>query len=110
MKNGIDGTTQVPKDRKEWNIADKLAIQNNAKAKKILICGIGPDEYNRISSYQDAKAIWETFQTAHEGTTQLKKSKIDNLNRQYELFQMAEGKQSKRCTPGSLLSLMKSTH
>ena len=27
----------------------------------------------------------------HEGTTQVKKSKIDNLNRQYELFRMAEG-------------------
>ena len=91
MKNGIDGTTQVPKDRKEWNVADKLAIQNNAKAKKILICGIGPDEYNRISSCQDAKAIWETLQTAHEGTTQVKKSKIDNLNRQYKLFRMTKG-------------------
>ena len=83
MKNGFDGTTQVAKDRKEWNAADKLAIQNNSKAKKILICEIGPDEYNRISSCQDAKAIWETLQTAHEGTTQVKKSKIDNLNRQY---------------------------
>ena len=91
MKNGIDGTTQVPNDRKEWNATDKLAIQNNAKAKKIWICGIGPDEYNRISSCQDAKAIWETLQTAHEGTTQVKKSKIDNLNRQYELFRMTEG-------------------
>ena len=89
-EEGIDGTTQVPKDRKEWNVVDKLAIQNNAKAKKILICGIGLDEYNRISSCQDAKAIWETLQTAHEGTTQVKRSKIDNLNRQYELFRMTE--------------------
>ena len=31
------------------------------------------------------------MQTAHEGTTQVKKSKIDNLNRQYELFRMTEG-------------------
>ena len=59
MKNRIDETTQVPNDRKERNAADKLAIQNNAKAKKILICGIGLDEYNRISSCQDAKAIWK---------------------------------------------------
>jgi len=91
MKTGTDGVTKIPKERKEWDVADKLAIQNNAKAKKILICGIGPDEYNRISSCQDAKAIWETLQTAHEGTTQVKKSKVDNLNRQYELFRMAEG-------------------
>ncbi|XP_069151168.1 uncharacterized protein [Solanum lycopersicum] len=91
MKTATDGITKIPKERKEWNVDDKLAIQNNAKAKKILICGIGPDEYNRISLCQDAKAIWETLQTAHEGTTQVKKSKIDNLNRQYELFRMAAG-------------------
>ncbi|XP_049373409.1 uncharacterized protein LOC125838374 [Solanum verrucosum] len=71
MKKGDDGVPLVPKERKEWDVADKLAIQNNAKAKKILICGIGSlDEYNRISSCEDAKSIWETLQTAHEGTTQ----------------------------------------
>ena len=26
MKNGTNGTIQVPKDRKEWNVADKLEI------------------------------------------------------------------------------------
>lgn len=50
MKKGADGVTMVPKERKEWDAADKLAIQNNAKSKKILICGIGLDENNRISS------------------------------------------------------------
>ena len=34
MKNRIYGTTKVPKDRKECNDVDKLAIQNNAKEKK----------------------------------------------------------------------------
>ncbi|XP_069144608.1 uncharacterized protein [Solanum lycopersicum] len=87
MKNGIDGTTQVPKDRKEWNFADKLVIQNNAKAKKILICGIGLDEYNRISSCQDAKAIWETLQTAHEGTTQ--ESKVEAITEARDLDKLA---------------------
>ena len=57
MMMGTDGTTQVPKDRKEWKAEDKIAIQNNAKAKKILICGIGPDEYNRISTCSNAKTI-----------------------------------------------------
>ena len=77
MKTATDEITKIPKERKEWNAEHKLAIYNNAKAKKILICGIGPDEYNWISFCQDAKAIWETLQTAHEGTTQVKKSKIE---------------------------------
>ena len=31
------------------------------------------------------------MQTVHEGTTQVKKSKIDNFNRQYKLFRMTKG-------------------
>ncbi|XP_055800421.1 uncharacterized protein LOC129869858 [Solanum dulcamara] len=90
MKTSADGKDQVPKDRKEWDVADKIAIQNNAKARKVLTCGIELDEYNRISSFQDAKQIRDTLQTTHEGTTVVKKAKIDNLNRQYELFKIKE--------------------
>lgn len=90
MKLGEDGKTQVPKGRLEFDDNDKINVQNNAKAKKILICGIGPDEYNRISPCTTAKEIWDTLQTAHEGISQVKKSKIDVLNRKYELFRMKE--------------------
>ncbi|XP_019244387.1 PREDICTED: uncharacterized protein LOC109224256 [Nicotiana attenuata] len=62
----------------------------NFKAKKILVCGIGPDEYNRISACESAKEIWEDLQTAHEGTTQVKQSKTDMLTTEYELFKMEE--------------------
>lgn len=81
MKNGPMPNTWVPKESPEWDAADKLAIPNNAKAKKILIYGISPDEYNEVCACLDAKAIWDTLQITHEGTTQVKKDKIDNLNR-----------------------------
>ncbi|XP_047264086.1 uncharacterized protein LOC124896565 [Capsicum annuum] len=61
------------------------------RPKKILICGIGLDEYNRISSCATAKEIWDTLQEVHEGTSQVKKSNIDVLNRKYKLFRMKEG-------------------
>ncbi|XP_070009672.1 uncharacterized protein [Nicotiana sylvestris] len=76
----------VPKLRKEYNDADRKVIQKNFRAKNILICGIGPDEYNRISAYQYAKEIWEALQTAHEGTTQVKQLKIDMLTTEEKLF------------------------
>ncbi|XP_075074766.1 uncharacterized protein LOC142162323 [Nicotiana tabacum] len=56
--------------RKEYNDADRKDIEKNFRAKKILVCGIGPNEYNRISACQSVKEIWEALQTAHEGTTQ----------------------------------------
>ncbi|XP_075107044.1 uncharacterized protein LOC142180026 [Nicotiana tabacum] len=90
MKTGCKGTITVPKTRKEYNDDDKKSIEKNFRAKKIVICVIGPDEYNRISACLSAKEIWEALQTAHEGTTQVKQSKIDMLTTEYELFNMKE--------------------
>ncbi|XP_070047503.1 uncharacterized protein [Nicotiana tomentosiformis] len=89
-KNLGDPAVAIPKTRKEFNDVDRKAIENNFRAKKILVCGIGPDEYNRISACQSAKKIWEALQTAHEGTTQVKQSKIDMLTTEYELFRMKD--------------------
>ncbi|XP_070025816.1 uncharacterized protein [Nicotiana sylvestris] len=41
-----------------------------------------------ISAYETAKEICEALQTAHEGTTHVKQSKIDMLTTEYELFRM----------------------
>nr|XP_009592669.1 uncharacterized protein LOC104089462 [Nicotiana tomentosiformis]XP_016500906.1 PREDICTED: uncharacterized protein LOC107819318 [Nicotiana tabacum] len=60
-----DPAVTVPKTRKEFNDADRKAIEKNFRAKKILVC-------------------------AHEGTTQVKQSKIDMLTTEYELFRMKD--------------------
>ncbi|XP_075077457.1 uncharacterized protein LOC142164151 [Nicotiana tabacum] len=87
-KNLSDPAVAIPMMRKEFNDANRNALEKNFCAKKILVCGIGPDEYNRISTCQSAKEIWEALQTAHEGTTQVNQSKIDMLTTEYELFIM----------------------
>ena len=58
----------VPKEKSEYNEADYKMLEKNAKAKFILICGLGPDEYNRISNCTTAKQIWDTLMNAHEET------------------------------------------
>ncbi|XP_070045886.1 uncharacterized protein [Nicotiana tomentosiformis] len=90
MKTIGETAMTVPKTRKEYNDADFKAIEKNFRAKKILVYGIGADEYNRISACQSAKELWEALQTAHEGTTQVKQSKIDMLSTEYELFRMKD--------------------
>ncbi|XP_075095489.1 uncharacterized protein LOC142173744 [Nicotiana tabacum] len=72
MKTIGESPVTVPKTRKEYNNAERKAIEKNFRAKKILVCGIRPDEYNGISACQSAKEIWEALQTAHEGITQVK--------------------------------------
>ncbi|XP_070028795.1 uncharacterized protein [Nicotiana sylvestris] len=54
------------------------------------MCGIGPHEYNRVSACDTTKEIWEALQTVHEGTIQVKQSKIDMLTTEYELFRMKD--------------------
>ncbi|XP_070039393.1 uncharacterized protein [Nicotiana tomentosiformis] len=90
MKTIGEPAVTVPKSRKEYNDADRKAIEKNFRAKKILVCGIGPDEYNRIYACQYAKEIWEALQTAHEGTTEVKQSNIDMLTTEYEVFRMKD--------------------
>ena len=80
----------IPKKPKEFNAEDFRIMEKNAKAKKLLYFGLGPDEYTRISEHESAKEIWDALQVAHEGTSQVKQSRIELLMRKYELFEMGD--------------------
>ncbi|XP_069152827.1 uncharacterized protein [Solanum lycopersicum] len=84
-------TITVPKPRQKYDEADGKKIEKGFKAKTLLVCGIGPDEYNRVSACEFAKEIWDCLKTSHEGTEQVKESKIDMLTSRYENFKMKEG-------------------
>ncbi|XP_070013873.1 uncharacterized protein [Nicotiana sylvestris] len=45
----------MTKTSKEYTDTDRKAVEKNFRAKKILVCGIGPEEYNRISACDTAK-------------------------------------------------------
>ncbi|XP_069153765.1 uncharacterized protein [Solanum lycopersicum] len=84
-------TITIPKPRQKYDEADRKKIEKGFKAKTLLVCGIGPDEYNRVSAYESANEIWDCLKSAHEGTEQVKESKIDMLTSRYENFKMKEG-------------------
>ncbi|XP_075087750.1 uncharacterized protein LOC142169743 [Nicotiana tabacum] len=74
LKKNIEGV-DMPKTRADCTAEDLKKWEKNAKAKKWLICGFSPDEYIRIQGCSTAKQIWDTLQVAHEGTTQVKRSR-----------------------------------
>ncbi|XP_070030757.1 uncharacterized protein [Nicotiana sylvestris] len=78
------------KTSKYYTDADRKAVEKIFRAKKILVCEIGPEEYNRITACDTAKEIWVALQTSYEGTTQVKQSKIDMFTTEYELFRMKD--------------------
>lgn len=52
-----DVTLNVPKIIRKYAKTDKRMIEKNFKANKLLECGIGPNEYNKISAWEIAKEI-----------------------------------------------------
>jgi len=74
----------------EFDAKDFKKMEKNANAKKLLYFGLGPDEYTCISECESAKDIWDALQVAHEGTNQLKQSRIKLLMRKFELFEMGD--------------------
>ena len=70
----------------EWE--EKRLVQYNLKAKNIITYALGMDEYFRVSNCKSAKDMWDTLQVTHEGTTDVKRSRINTLTHEYELFRM----------------------
>ncbi|XP_070039189.1 uncharacterized protein [Nicotiana tomentosiformis] len=81
----------MPKTRADCNTKDLKKWEKNVKAKKWLVCGLSLDKYSRIQGCSTAKQIWDTLQVAHEGTTQVKRTKRTLLYFQYENFAMKDG-------------------
>jgi len=97
IKNGsliptkvIEDGSIVHKQPDEFNADDFKMMEKNAKTKKLLYFGLSLDEYTRTSECESAKDIWDALQVAHEGTNQVKQSRIELLMTKYELFEMGD--------------------
>ncbi|XP_075092133.1 uncharacterized protein LOC107832674 [Nicotiana tabacum] len=66
-------------------------VQVNAKARNLLYNAISGEEYERISSCDTIKEMWDKSEVTYEGTNKVKETHINMLVHDYELFQMKEG-------------------
>ena len=67
MKATKDCKTILKKPQEFNSNAFKL-MEKNAKAKKLLYFGLGPNEYTHISECESVKEIWDALRVAYEGT------------------------------------------
>ena len=68
MKTTEDGKT-VPKKSNEFDSDDFKKMEKNARAKKLLYFGLGPNEYTRISECESTKEIWNALCVAYKEPT-----------------------------------------
>ncbi|CAJ2657071.1 unnamed protein product [Trifolium pratense] len=85
--NGV-GT---PKIQSSWDEDDKKKVLNDKKAINILQSALSMDEFFRISTCETAKEIWDTLVETHEGTAEVKRSRLNTLSQEYELLTMQPG-------------------
>ncbi|XP_021759157.1 uncharacterized protein LOC110724067 [Chenopodium quinoa] len=78
----------VSKSISDYDKEDYQKLELNALAIKYLHYGLGPHEHNRIMGCKSSKQIWDLLQVTHEGTNEVKCSKIDLLISRYERFEM----------------------
>ena len=81
----------VSKKLKEFTDYESKEASYNAKAKNLITNALGRDEYFRVASCKTAKEMWDVLEVTHEGTSEVKTSKIIGLTREYELFEMNDG-------------------
>lgn len=78
----------VEKPRSMWTEDEKRTVQYSLKAKNIITSALSYDEFHRVSDCDTAKEMWDTLQETHEGTSEVKRARMNTLNREYELFRM----------------------
>ena len=56
-----------------------------------LYCGLGKAEYNRISCSSNAKKIWSRLEVTHEGTVEVRSTRIHMLTQLFDNFKNENG-------------------
>ena len=73
----------IPKPSWEWNELEKRKATLNFKVMNALFCALDKKEFHRVSSCESANEIWHKLEVVHEGTNQVKESKISRYTWQY---------------------------
>ncbi|KAK9037137.1 hypothetical protein V6N11_022059 [Hibiscus sabdariffa] len=91
-----DGPFVPTTSRSEWSANDRKKMELNCKALHIIFCALGTDVYVKFSSCESAKEVWDKLEVIHEGTNDVKETKIGLLNLEYENFKMDPNEDIKR--------------
>ncbi|CAM8995220.1 unnamed protein product [Rhodiola kirilowii] len=74
----------------KWTEVQKKAEAANSKAMNAIFSGVDGKNFKMISTCEIAKAAWDILQTAHEGTTKVKISRMETLTSKFENMRMQE--------------------
>ena len=84
--------TEKPFDPESFDVTKEQqeVIQTNARAISLLYYAVRGAKYDKISTCETAKEMWDKVEVTYEGTTKVKEARISSLVNEYELFKMAD--------------------
>ncbi|CAM8937745.1 unnamed protein product [Rhodiola kirilowii] len=74
----------------KWTEIQKSAGAANSKAMNAIFSGVDGKNFKMISTCEIAKKAWDILQTAHEGTTKVKISRMEMVTSKFENLRMQE--------------------
>lgn len=81
---------EVPKAQNDWTEEEDQKIEVNYKAINNLLCAVNANEFKKLSRYHKFKEMWEKLQITHEGTNEVRKTRTDNLEEEFDNFKMRD--------------------
>ncbi|CAM8960129.1 unnamed protein product [Rhodiola kirilowii] len=74
----------------KWTEAHQKTEAANSKAMNVIFSGVDGKNFKMISTCEDAKKAWDILQTAHEGTTKVKISRMETVTSKFKNLRMQE--------------------
>ncbi|KAK2356863.1 gag-protease polyprotein [Trifolium repens] len=89
MVTSEDGSTSL-KGVAYWSAEEETTASANSKALNAIFNGVDQNMFKLINTCTEAKQAWEILQTAHEGTSKVRMTKLQLLTTKFENLRMDE--------------------
>ncbi|CAM8908697.1 unnamed protein product [Rhodiola kirilowii] len=86
---GEDGKIELlPGDK--WNEVEQNAATGNSKAMNAIFSAVDGKNFKMISICKIIKTVWDILQTAHEGTTKVKISRMEMVTSKFDSLKIKD--------------------
>src|ERR1044071_4009109 len=89
MENG-DIPVDLTMKEVDWKPEHYMSLEKNAKARQLILNGLGREDMDKVIGVPTAKEIWKALKEMHEGSKELQESRKLALQGEYHRFSMEE--------------------
>jgi hypothetical protein len=93
----VQETYIIPMTLENAIVVELMKYENNYKALNLITTTLGRNVYDRNSYLESVHAIWDKLCNTFEGMSEIKSTRKDTYNRQYQTFSQKPGESLDDC-------------